>query len=55
MRIEGKNYKTIWFDKNTKNLVKFDDAIFITFSNKNKNAQKNYWKSKLFKRNGSVF
>ncbi len=29
------------FDKNTKNLVKFDDAIFITFSNKNKNAQKN--------------
>ena len=29
------------FDKNTKNLGKFDDAIFITFSNKNKNAQKN--------------
>ena len=29
------------FDKNIKNLGKFDDAIFITFSNKNKNAQKN--------------
>ena len=29
------------FDKNTKNLGKFDDAIFITFSNKNKNDQKN--------------
>ena len=29
------------FDKNTKNLGKFDDAIFITFSNKNKNTQKN--------------
>ncbi len=25
------------FDKNTKNLGKFDDAIFITFSNKDKN------------------
>ena len=29
------------FDKNTKNLGKFDDAIFITFSNKDKNSQKN--------------
>ena len=29
------------FDNNTKNLGKFDDAIFITFSNKNKNPQKN--------------
>ena len=29
------------FDENTKNLEKFDDAIFITFSNKNNNSQKN--------------
>ena len=29
------------FDKNIKNLEKFSDAIFITFSNKNKSAQKN--------------
>jgi len=29
------------FDKNTKNLEKFSDAIFITFSNKNKSTQKN--------------
>ena len=29
------------FDKNTKNLGKFDDAIFITFSNKDRNSQKN--------------
>ena len=29
------------FDKNIKNLEKFSDAIFITFSNKNKNIQKN--------------
>ena len=29
------------FDKNIKNLGKFDDAIFITFSNKDKNSQKN--------------
>jgi len=29
------------FDKNIKNLKKFDDAIFITFSNKNKTTQKN--------------
>ena len=29
------------FDNNTKNLGKFDDAIFITFSNKNNNPQKN--------------
>ena len=29
------------FDKNIKNLEKFGDAIFITFSNKNKNDQKN--------------
>tara|TARA_B100001057_G_scaffold487660_1_gene570729 strand:+ start:1086 stop:2237 length:1152 start_codon:yes stop_codon:yes gene_type:complete len=29
------------FDKNIKNLEKFSDAIFITFSNKNKNTQKN--------------
>ena len=29
------------FDKNIKNLEKFSDAIFITFSNKNKNNQKN--------------
>ena len=29
------------FDKNIKNLEKFSDAIFITFSNKNKSTQKN--------------
>ena len=29
------------FDKNIKNLKKFSDAIFITFSNKNKTTQKN--------------
>ena len=29
------------FDKNIKNLEKFSDAIFITFSNKNKTIQKN--------------
>jgi len=29
------------FDKNIKNLEKFSDAIFITFSNKNKTNQKN--------------
>ena len=29
------------FDKNIKNLKKFSDAIFITFSNKNRNDQKN--------------
>ena len=29
------------FDRNTKNLEKFDDATFITFSNKNNNSQKN--------------
>ncbi len=29
------------FDKNIKNLEKFSDAIFITFSNKSKNTQKN--------------
>ena len=29
------------FDKNVKNLNKFKDAIFITFSNKNKTTQKN--------------
>ena len=29
------------FDKNIKNLEKFSDAMFITFSNKNKNIQKN--------------
>ena len=29
------------FDKNIKSLEKFSDAIFITFSNKNKGAQKN--------------
>ena len=29
------------FDKNIKNLKKFSDAIFITFSNKNKSNQKN--------------
>ena len=29
------------FDKNIKNLEKFNDAIFITFSNKNKTIQKN--------------
>ena len=29
------------FDKNTKNLEKFSDAIFITFSNKNISTQKN--------------
>ena len=29
------------FNKNIKNLEKFNDAIFITFSNKNKSAQKN--------------
>ena len=29
------------FDKNIKNLKKFNDAIFITFSNKNKTTQKN--------------
>ncbi len=29
------------FDKNIKNLEKFSDAIFITFSNKNKNTKKN--------------
>ena len=29
------------FDKNIKNLEKFSDAIFITFSNKNKTTQKN--------------
>ena len=29
------------FDKNIKNLEKFSDAIFITFSNKNKSIQKN--------------
>ena len=29
------------FDKNIKNLEKFNDAIFITFSNKNKSTQKN--------------
>ncbi len=29
------------FDRNTINLEKFDDAIFITFSNKNNNSQKN--------------
>ena len=28
------------FDKNIKNLEKFNDAIFITFSNKNKTIQK---------------
>ena len=29
------------FDRNTKKLEKFDDATFITFSNKNNNSQKN--------------
>ena len=29
------------FDKNIKKLEKFSDAIFITFSNKNKTIQKN--------------
>ena len=29
------------FDKNTKGLEKFNDAIFVTFSNKNKGNQKN--------------
>ena len=29
------------FDKNTKGLEKFNDAIFVTFSNKNKSNQKN--------------
>ena len=29
------------FDKNIKNLEKFSDAIFITFSNKNKSSKKN--------------
>ena len=29
------------FDKNIKNLEKFSDAIFLTFSNKNKSTQKN--------------
>ena len=29
------------FDKNIKNLEKFSDAIFITFSNKSKTIQKN--------------
>ncbi len=29
------------FDKNIKNLGKFSDAVFITFSNKNKSTQKN--------------
>ena len=29
------------FDKNIKNLEKFSDAVFITFSNKNKSIQKN--------------